>query len=259
MNSINPYLRNLSEELFISYNSPERTKINNSFSTIKGRLKSFFGNEIDSVDAFGSYTRGTILPRKYDNNSDVDLIIQFDTEIYPKYTAETYRNKLKRFAEHWYSSSLVYKDFPTVVLELQNIKFDLVPAIQEVSFLDYVTLYIPDRFNNWQTTEPFAFSQKLTKANSAYNNIVKPIVRLLKFWNASASYPFASFELEQLIADMNFSGDNYESGFFYAIKYLPDNHTKVASLKSNAEMVSYYLERGDIERAEKWLYRILPY
>lgn len=259
MSSINPYLKNLSEELFISYDSPERTKINNSLNTIKSRIRSYFGREIDSVDVFGSFTRGTILPRKYDENSDVDLIIQFNTEVYPEYTADTYRNKLKRFAEHWYSSSLVYKDFPTVVLELQNIKFDLVPAIQEVHFLDNVTLYIPDRFNYWQTTEPFAFSQKLSQANSSYKNIVKPIIRLLKFWNASASYPFASFELEQLIADMNFSRDNYESGFFYAIRKLPDNHYKVTSLKSNAEKVYNYLEYGDLDRAMNWLSRILSY
>jgi predicted nucleotidyltransferase len=259
MININSYLRNLASELFISNGSTERSKIDTSIIEIKRRLKLYFSDEIDSVDVFGSYKRGTILPRKYDERSDVDLIIQFNTEKHSEYTAETYREKLIKFVNHWYGSSEVYKDFPTIVLELSNIKFDLVPAIMQVNlFLGSGTLFIPDSYNNWQSTEPYAFSQNLIQANSTYNNIVKPIVRLLKYWNASSGYPFASFKLEQLIADMNFYNDNYERGFFYAIEMLPERNNKVTSLKSNAEKVQDHLENEEEEKAMKRLDRILP-
>lgn len=264
MISINTYLRKLSSELFISHNSRERNRINTSVSTIENRLWSFFGDKIDSIKIFGSFTRDTILPRKYDDKSDVDIMIIFDIENHSEKKVHTYRKNLRRFASHWYKTSIAKKDFPSVVIELQNLKFDLVPAIEKSHWWHGDRLLIPDSDGGWMPTEPFSFSQELSQANSTYGSIVKPIVRLLKFWNGkSANYPFPSFELEQLIADMDFSDDDIQSGFFYAIENLPvpDNYKylKVESLKTNALRVQEYLEVGDKAKAMKWLKRILPY
>ncbi len=264
MISINSYLRKLASELFISHNSRERNRINASVGTIENRLCSYFDDKIESIETFGSFTRDTILPRKYDDNSDVDIMIVFDTENYSEKVASTYRDNLRSFADYWYKSSISKKDFPSVVIELQKLKFDLVPAIEKSSFWSGTKLYIPDSDNEWIPTDPFSFSDELTEANTSYGSIVKPIIRLLKFWNGKAAgYPFPSFELEQIIADMDFSNDNYHSGFFNAIEELPIpnnyKYAKVESLKANAERVQEYLEDGDRERAMNWLNRVLPY
>lgn len=47
---------------------------------------------------------------------------------YPK-KPQTYLNYLKSFAESKYPQSLYKQSFPAVVLELNHIKFDLVPVI----------------------------------------------------------------------------------------------------------------------------------
>jgi predicted nucleotidyltransferase len=263
MLSINNYLQKTANKLFISYSSIEKEKVNRSIKAIKYRLKDYFGNQVKDIIIFGSYTRGTILPRKYDANSDIDIMVIFNTINYHTKKPETYRNNLKEFADNRYKTSISSKDLPSVVLELQNIKFDLVPAIVESSWLSE-TIYIPKSGNNWQETDPNGFNSELTDANQKYNNIVKPIIRLLKYWNTKNGSPYESFELEQIIGDMNFKRDNLESGFFYAIDNLPTwgrssyLKGKVEVLINHKDWLIEYLKREDSTKARNRLHKILP-
>lgn len=114
------------------------------------------------------------------------------------------------------------------------------------------------------STDSSGFNTVLTAANSKYNNLVKPIIRLMKAWNAKAGYPYQSFKLEQEIAGMCFTGDNYETGFFYAIKQLPTWYltqtdvNKVAVLRNNVVWIKKYLEEDNTVKAKEWLHKILP-
>ena len=263
MANLNYYITQLSNTLFISYGSDERNGIDRSLSYLKSNIKTYFGTRVNSVTTFGSFTRGTIIPRKYDLNSDVDLLIDFNKTDYPERTPETYRNNLKTFADAKYPRSVSNKDLPSIMLELSNIKFDLVPSIIEESWFSS-TIYIPKSGNEWQETDPKGFNSKLTEANQQYNSVVKPIIRLLKYWNHRTNYPFASYELEQIIADMNFSGDTIESGFYYAIDNLPTSwrsettKQKVNTLVNNKNWIQEYLRRDNIVKAKETLHRILP-
>lgn len=263
MLSINNYLQKIANKLFISYSSVEKEKVNRSIRAIEFRLNDYFDDQIKDIIIFGSHTRGTILPRKYDSNSDIDIMIVFNTDDYPTKKPETYRNNLKEFADNRYRTSFSSKDLPSVILELQNIKFDLVPAIVEHSWFSE-TIYIPKSGNNWQETDPNGFNTELTDANQKYNNIVKPIIRLLKYWNTKNGSPYESFELEQIIADMNFKGDNLQTGFFYAIDNLPTwrrSNTikgKVEVLINHKDWLIEYLEKEDSVKAKNRLHKILP-
>lgn len=260
---LNNHLKKISSELFVKYAGEERRKIDVSVNNIIDRLEDYFEDEIDESLLFGSYTRDTILPRRFDPNSDIDILIQFNTEDYDKLKPESYRNKLKKFSEENYPHSIVIKDHPSIVLELNHIKFDLVPAIFDEGFF-YDSIEIPDKNGGWMETEPEKFNEVLTNVNTKYNSIVKPIIRLLKYWNASHDYPYYSFELETDIANMNFNDDNYESGFLYAIEKLSTSDlpdwaiNKVEVLRANAEWVNEYIDRGEIQKAKKALDRILP-
>lgn len=262
--NLNSYLKGLSYHYFIGRNTTESNKIDTSVNTLDTNLKYYFGNKISQVCTFGSYTRDTILPRRYDENSDVDVMIIFDHEkcgVQP----ETDRKWLLDFANTKYSRSSVTKDFPTVVIDMQHIKLDLVPTIVERSFLSGTTINIPNNRNNWQSTDPNGFNNKLVKANTNYNSIVKPIIRLLKAWNCNNGYPYSSYELEQIVADMNFGGDNFETGFYYAIDRLPtngltySNEQRVDTLRYNINWVKEYQNRNDMVKAKEWLNKILPY
>ena len=78
MASINYRLQTISSNLFIKYNSTERTYIDGRISILTANLKSYFGNSINDVKIFGSYKRDTILPRKFDENSDIDILVIFN-------------------------------------------------------------------------------------------------------------------------------------------------------------------------------------
>lgn len=73
--SVNSYLETLASSLVL--NSTEKNHITTSISTIKTRLNNYF-SEIKDAIIFGSYSRDTILPRKADEKSDVDIMVIFD-------------------------------------------------------------------------------------------------------------------------------------------------------------------------------------
>jgi predicted nucleotidyltransferase len=260
---INNYLSTLAYSYYISHTSDENTKIQTSVNNIKIKLNNTFTSKILSISTFGSYERDTILPRKYDSKTDVDILVKFDHATLDK-SANTYREWLLKFANDNYTRSTSYKDFPTVVVELSHIAFDLVPAREEVGFFSN-QLFIPDSSVQWQPTNPSEFNKMVSDANGKFNNIVKPIIRLMKAWNAMASYPFSTYDLERQVAGMNFSGDNYQTGFFWAIDHLSDSHlsigsqAKVATLRNNKAWVVKYLNEDNLVKATEALHRIIPF
>lgn len=135
--SVLSYLNSLSSQLVLF--TEERISI----GVFLGFLKTNFSNwshssDIMEQEVFGSYDWDTILPRRYDESSDVDYIVAFKppNNLQPK----TFRTWLKKFAEDKYSRSEIYLDYPTTVLELSPIKFELVPAIKPM----WGTYVIPD-------------------------------------------------------------------------------------------------------------------
>lgn len=260
--SINGTLRDLAYEYYITYDSSEDKSIKTSLESISKKLKVEFGTKVVSVIDFGSYKRDTILPRSYDDGSDVDVMVKLNHAALGN-TPDTYRTWLLNFASKHFSFSSVYRDFPTVVVELAHIKFDLVPAYESTTWYG-TTVYIPNSRNEWQITDPAALTANLTRVNTQFNSIVKPIIRLLKAWNTREGKPFTSYELEEGIISMNFYNENYQTGFFYAINQLTDDgkpqwaKDKIATLKKYKGYIETYLNLNDLERALLWLYYILP-
>ena len=219
--SVNSYLQDLGSALVLS--SSEKSNITTSVDTIKSRLSSYFGSDVTEKKLYGSYVRGTILPRKADENSDVDLMVVFNNP--NGYQPQSFLNRLKNFAEYYYSRSEIYQSSPTIVLELSHIKFELTPAYKK-----YGMYYIPQNSTEWMYTDPDGFYSKLTECNKNNHYKIKPVVRLLKHWNIQKNYrDLASFELEKKVAEelmyAYFSCTSYTDYLKYAfdkIKYTTD-------------------------------------
>lgn len=191
--SINSYLDGLARDLVLS--ESEKSSIKTSISTIESRLGCYFSNDVTEEKVFGSYVRGTILPRKADSSSDIDIMVVF---LNPNgYKPQSFLNKLKSFAEYYYSTSEIYQSSPTIVLELNHIKFELTPA-----YISYGSYYIPNGPSEWMYTDPDGFYNKLTQCNVNNASKIKPIVRLIKHWNIQKNYrDLASYALEKKIAE----------------------------------------------------------
>ena len=219
--SVNSYLENLGSDLVLS--ESEKSSIKTSVDTIKSRLDNYF-SDINEKKIFGSYDRGTILPRKADENSDVDIMVVFDNP--NGYKPQSFLDRLKKFAEYYYSSSEIHQSSPSLVLELNHIKFELTPA-----YKSWGTYYIPNGPSAWKTTDPDGFSDTLIECNKNNNYKIKPVVRLLKHWNIQKnSRDLVSFQLEKKIAEeMSYSYlscssyTDYIKAAFGKIKYMTDS------------------------------------
>ncbi len=129
--------------------------------------------------------------------------------------------KLRDFIELRYPNSLCKQSFPAVVLELNHIKFDLVPAIID-DFGDYK---IPNKQNwyqtkvlDWITTNPNDLDDALVN-----NQTLRRLVRVAKIWNAKQGYIYESYELEKWIVGQYFYGD-LENHFYRFCELLPINY-----------------------------------
>ena len=227
----------------------EKESITKSINAIERRLDYFFTTDVVKEITFGSYLRSTILPRYMDENSDIDYMIIFrDSSFKPR----TYIDRLKRFAETYYSSSQIYQSSPTIVLELNHIKFDLVPALERTNS----KLTIPNR-DDWIETDPVSFSSELERKNKNHNYLLKPTIRLFKYWNAQAGYPFNSFLSEKWISELSFSYcTNQRDYFFFVIDSMSKQYntqkttTEVNRVKELIKEVREYEKLRMPEHAE---------
>jgi len=183
----------------------EKVNIDRSLMLLKQRLNAHFNNRdgasngsgIKAHFVFGSYTRGTMLTRKMDPHSDVDYMVIFaDANLKP----QSCLDRLKRFVGKNYPASEIFQSHPTIILSLNHIQFELVPAI-ETSFSGVQIPIKNSFFSHWTGTSPNEFNKALIEKNGKNNLIIKPLVRLLKYWNACNRYPFDSFDLENRIVD----------------------------------------------------------
>lgn len=193
--SVLSYLQTRASGAVIS--AAEDSSINTSISTLKSRLNSYFGNDLSEHFRFGSSTRGTILPRSMDEHSDIDYMIVFKDS---GYTPQTYLDRLRRFVEFYYSTSEIRQSSPTIILQLNHIRFDLVPAVKG----NWSGYQIPNSTSGWRDTNPNDFNSTLTAKNNSELFLIKPTIRLLKFWNAQSGYVFDSYSFEKWIVNQSY-------------------------------------------------------
>ena len=206
--SVLSYLQKRSSEAVLS--ATEKSSIATSISTLRARLDSYFGDDLAGHFTFGSYTRETILPRSMDAHSDIDYMVVFSAS---GSKPQTYLDRLKRFVEAKYQTSELYQSNPTIVLELNHIKFELVPALSS-----WPSGYnIPKGVSDWQHTDPNDFNTKLSAKNVSEGYHLKPAIRLLKFWNAKADYVFDSYALEKWVVEQWFSSCSNQRDYLFSI------------------------------------------
>ena len=145
-----------------------------------------------------------------DEHSDIDYMVVFSDG---SATPQTYLNRLKSFVEKRYGSSEIYQSNPTIVLELNHIKFDLVPATK--TWLG--ELQIPNGAGGWMTTNPNDFNTTLDAKNKEHKSLIKPTIRLFKYWNATAGFPFQSYEMEKWVCSLSFWFLANQKDYFLAV------------------------------------------
>lgn len=249
--SVLSYLNDLSSRLVIP--SQEKASIKTSISALENHLR-VWEHSADIIEkfAFGSFDRDTILPRWADSDSDVDYMIVFRN--LNNYQPQTLLNWLRGFAQNKYPRSYNQQSFPTVVLNLTNIRFELVPAVKPWGYM------IPTKesfYGSWQNTDPLTLKRKITSAN-VVNGYIRPLIRLMKYWNARNGKVYPSFELETYVASRMFwQNMNLEGCFYSLVENLPVNYVYpqykkniINNLKYKVRLIQEYQRNGRYQMAE---------
>lgn len=208
--SVLSHLNKVSSALVLT--DTEKSGITTSLSTLGSRLDSYFSDSIITHFKFGSYNRTTNLPRKVDRYSDVDYMVIFSTSDGKK-KPQTYLDRLRNFANAKYATSEISQSNPTIVLSLNHIRFELVPAVSEFGFYN-----IPSPASSWvewMHTEPFQADIDILEKNKNNNYEIKPLVRLIKYWNALQGYPYSSYYLERAVINKYYLFCTSLKDYFY--------------------------------------------
>ncbi|WP_215115712.1 nucleotidyltransferase [Exiguobacterium sp. s80] len=259
--TVQSHLDNLAS--LLNLKEVEKEKVRTSIETLSSRLDYYFGSQLTEHFKFGSYTRGTILPRKADKYSDVDYMLIFENPY--GYKPQTLMNHIRKFVNHYYRASEISQSHPTIVLELNHIRFELVPAKKDL----WGMIYIPSRkslYEEWISTEPNVFNQKLTTANIQYNSKIKPLVRLMKYWNRINGGHLSSYELENWIAGNNYWGNITLKEYVYDVfEKLTPSYTDSQAYKSKLERAKKiiqstkeYEKSGMLYTAESEIKKLFP-
>jgi hypothetical protein len=165
-------------------------------------LKAFFAKNFEMAEpAFttGSYARGTICA----GQRDVDLMAPLD---YATYKAR-FDNDSRAFLYYVrgilndrYASTTVSSKRVAVTLDFQSISADVVPCFLRAD--DGRGYWMPDGAGDWQDTSPRFHTNLINTANSAHNDQLKPLIRLMKCWNLANSSHLRSFHVEILVQRM---------------------------------------------------------
>ena len=258
--TVGTHLSSTASSLVLS--SSELQSIRTSTATLSTRLSNWFGNDVKHSFQFGSSIRGTILPRSVDSNSDIDFMVVFDTSTETK-KPQTYLDRLRRFIDNKYSTSEVKQSHPTVVLSLNHISFELVPAIDSYGY------QIPSpssSFMDWMPTDPNASNTEIQDKNTSNHSHIKPLVRLIKYWNANNGFPYQSYSLEQYIVQQYYWPNNTLKDLFYQFwagfnsNYNDAQRTKdkVQLAKNRAANAAAHEQQGSPYSAEAEIKKIIP-
>lgn len=161
-----------------------------------------FGDRIIGSYLSGSYARDTAIAPL----DDVDIIFLIDASCWSSPFLSS-RPKpddlLKSFAravKYRYPDSSVRLQRRSICLKLNHIHLDVVPAMKSGN--DGTLIEIPDRqAEKWIRTNPRAHSEYSSRVNLANENRLKPLVKLLKYWNSvlPSTARLKSFAIETLV------------------------------------------------------------
>ena len=193
---LNNYLDNIASELIIK--GKEDDAIRNSIDAFGRNMTAYFKNyesvNLEDIKVFGSYDRDTDLPQSIDTNTDVDIMLVMEDD---QCTPQTYLDRVRRAVKKYYTSSEIKQSSPTIVLQMNHIKFEITPAIKDAG-----VYRIKNDDNYWIMTSCVTDFNNLTTANKSNYYMIKPTIRLIKYWNVSKNYKaISSYELEKTIVN----------------------------------------------------------
>lgn len=212
------YLERLASRLMMTSNDEAAVKA--ELSRLGHRLNFALGETLDEHFQFGSSTRGTSLPSPLTNRAEIDYMVVFRDRLYGP---QTYVDCLRDFAHSAYGQSACHERSTTVTVRLDKHQLNLLPATKEGGIYRILG---PQGL--WVEASASDINLSLSERDSRTGFLIKPAIRLAKFWNARNSRVFAPYALEkQIVAHHYQHCFNLEDYLFNIIETLPQHGASV--------------------------------
>ncbi|CAJ3408193.1 DNA polymerase beta domain-containing protein region [Burkholderia pseudomallei] len=174
-------------------------------------------SEFDNSFYIGSWGKGTAIrpPR------DVDVYFVLPPAAYGRFGAYAYNpqsallQEVKRVLQRSYPTTTnIRGDGPVVLVGFESYSVEVVP----VFFVGDFRYWVCDTKNggSYKQTAPWAEIVHIENADTRNANNLRPLIRMLKSWQACCSVPIKSFHLELLAVDyLDQSQWRFKSIFWY--------------------------------------------
>ncbi len=216
MSTLQQYIKDLAYS--IAPQPIERASIESFLSVVEEKLLNSFENELEQCISIGAYARETAIRYTIDKESDFDLLLLFKNEN----DLEGFNLKkeaiIKFISKNYTQSEEVTKDLK---VQMKFGKVDLIPAV--VSFQnDIPKLFIANKNkSSWVQKNPLTFDEFINKKNEESSFTLKPIIRLLKYWNISHGRYFTTESLEEFAANRISSVHSLQAEIVHILEQVP--------------------------------------
>jgi tRNA nucleotidyltransferase (CCA-adding enzyme) len=229
---VNSYYLELAKSL--KFSTDRRQRIDTSIEYFKQKIWGEFQDRLLEVVVFGSYSRETNICN--DDEEDVDIVVIYKTrELQP----DTYLKQIKTFCEDTYNRSKIYQDHPTIVIDMEHIKFEIVPSV----YVSTGVVKIPapkSKELRWVNTNPKELLTKVQTKDRNNKNLIIPVIRILKYWNTLNDRTFTSFQIEKAIIEKPYTSTTireYVSSAIAAIEEIATNDKQKNAIKNLKEKI----------------------
>lgn len=150
------------------------------------------------VGSWGKHTR--VRPPR-----DIDILFELPYSVYERFGTyvgnkqSAILQEVKSVLLKTYSNTDMSGDGQVVAVRFSTFSVEVVPAFK----LQNGQYWICDTHDggSYKTTDPVAEQQQVSTVHSAHNNNLRPIIRMLKVWQANCNVPLKSFFLELVAID----------------------------------------------------------
>ena len=182
----------------------------------------------------GSWKRRTLIRKSIDDRWDVDILAVLGACVPANHyssTDESLRSPvsalqaIKKNLDNHYYQNRIRQDRPCITVEYQSDNFDL--EIMPVFYgdpsayrYDEIVVVVPNQdLTDWIRHFPFKFDGILTFYNQQFNNLLVPLIKLIKHWNNQNGKYLSGYHIELLTIYFFYNQELGNATLFDCIKF----------------------------------------
>ena len=223
--------------------------------------KKYYDSEAEDLHSLqvGSYGRGTAISE----TSDLDMIYILPPEVFSRFSSyasngqSALLQEVKNEILKTYSQTDVGADGQVVVVDLKDMKIEVVPAFEN----DDGSFDFPDSNDegSWKTTNPRPEITAITELNAKRGENLKPLAKMVRAWRNNSGAPISGLLIDTmaynfLLDNEDFNQNTFSNYHFLVkdfFKFLAEQNTDRSYWYAPGSNQKVYRKGGVVAKAKK--------